>query len=222
MVDVTWKEPASPTKAAASNVSANISMLFAAFSVESRTMPRSSTPPSRNSHAPSANRNHSTSPGHPSRAPAPWAAKPVPSRWKACALFGLVLALVLNADFRRFRAKVPGGDIEIERLVNEQKNQELEKLPPPKQLTAVTDQPQTAPPEGELWTRAQIEELMATMGEWGWTMGRLGLFGDSPPVPLIEWTREGVPHIVSGRASLRGEGGMRAEGTVQRGPASGS
>jgi hypothetical protein len=56
---------------------------------------------------------------------------------------------------------------------------------------------ETPPEESEDTRRAQLELVINSAAEWGWTMARLGVF-KSFPNPIVEWDN-GIPSIDHGR-----------------------
>lgn len=133
-----------------------------------------------------------------------------------CVFMALVLTLATNVDFSRLTAKVPGGELEVRREVEKRRQlemvaEEASKKAQDPDLVELT-QP-TRQPDAEVWPRELIERLITVAAQWGWSMSALGW--TSPPEPIIEWTKDGAPQIIAGRASLETEGELRPTGTVE-------
>lgn len=131
-------------------------------------------------------------------------------QWALIASGGMVmvLALVVGTDLSKWAmsAGKDGVSWSGERAVREESvaRQEMEQAAEALatgtvegRVTESADGPGLSAADTERKRREQIERLMATAAEWGWTQARSGAFFGRP-VPVVEW-RGDKPHILYGK-----------------------
>lgn len=134
----------------------------------------------------------------------------------ACVFMAMLLTIALNVDFSSVTAKVMGNQLEVKREL--EKRQELESVL--RDAVSSTRDPDLVElsrpnvgPESEVWPRELIERLIAVSAQWGWSMSAVGW--SNPPEPIIEWSKDGTPQIVAGRASAISGGELGFTGEVE-------
>lgn len=126
-------------------------------------------------------------------------------------LLGVILALGSGIDIGKLIAKFPGGSVELERAKEEANKLTEKRLESTAATETVRAKGVKGPARrGDVWTRDDLERLMAISAEWGWGLAKIGF--EVPPNPVVHWTEDGLAHI----AEVVGNQDSEMLGIVQR------